>query len=115
MAAVVAPLVLRGEEALALPAAFVAGTFGVLVGADVLRQPPLYPSSSPGLYIIGGAGVFDLVYLSGLLALATAFAAHRLLGRGGNRSRGTRRRARPRWAGSPGRSAPAFGETSPVR
>jgi len=82
VAAVVAPLILRGEEALALPAAFVAGTFGVLVGADVLRQPPLYPSSSPGLYIIGGAGVFDLVYLSGLLALATAFAAHRLLGRG---------------------------------
>lgn len=81
VAALAAPLALRGEEALALPAAFVAGTFGVLVGADVLRQPPLYPSPQPGLYVIGGAGVFDLVYLSGLLALASAFAAHRILGR----------------------------------
>jgi uncharacterized RDD family membrane protein YckC len=81
VAALVAPLALRGAEGLALPASFVAGTFGVLVGADVLRQPPLYPSSQPGLYIIGGAGVFDLVYLSGLLALATAFVAHRVLRR----------------------------------
>jgi uncharacterized RDD family membrane protein YckC len=81
IAVLVAPLALRGKEALALPAAFVAGTFGVLVGADVLRQPPLYPSAQPGLYVIGGAGIFDLVYLSGLLALATAFVAHRALGR----------------------------------
>jgi len=82
VAALAAPWVFRGQEALALPAAFVSGTFGVLVGADVLRQPPLYPSAQPGLYIIGGAGVFDLVYLSGLLALATAFVVHRVLGRG---------------------------------
>jgi len=81
VAVLAVPLAFRGEEALALPAAFVAGTFGVLVGADVLRQPPLYPSAQPGLYIVGGAGVFDLVYLSGLLALATAFVAHRALGR----------------------------------
>jgi hypothetical protein len=82
VAVLAAPVALKGDEGLALPAAFVAGTFGVLVGADVLRQPPLYPSAQPGLYVIGGAGVFDLVYLSGLLALAAAFAAHRMLRRG---------------------------------
>lgn len=74
--------VFRDREAFALPVAFVASTLGVLVGADVLRQPPLYAGGPPGLYTIGGAGVVDLVYLSGLLALAAAYAAHRLLGRG---------------------------------
>jgi len=58
-----APQLWPRQEGLALPAAFLAGTFGVLVGADVLREPPLYPSPSAGLYIIGGAGVLDLVYL----------------------------------------------------
>ena len=82
LAVLAAPLFLAGEEALALPVAYVSSTFGVLVGADVLRQPPLYPSTTPGLYIIGGAGISDLVYLSGLLALASAFVAHRLARRG---------------------------------
>jgi uncharacterized membrane protein/uncharacterized RDD family membrane protein YckC len=82
LAVAAAPQFLPGEEALALPMAYLGSTFGVLVGADVLRQPPLYPSATPGLYIIGGAGVSDLVYLSGLLALATALVAHRLAGRG---------------------------------
>jgi uncharacterized RDD family membrane protein YckC len=82
LAVIVAPSVLPGKEGLALPAAFVASTFGVLVGADVLRQPPLYPSSSPGFYVIGGAGVLDLVYLSGLLGLFTAFVLHWSTGRG---------------------------------
>ncbi len=55
----------------------------MLIGADVLRQPPLYVAGTPpGLYAIGGAGVFDLVYLSGLLAFAGAWLVHRVLGRG---------------------------------
>jgi hypothetical protein len=81
VAVVLAPALMPGEEGFALPAAFAAGTFGVLVGADVLRQPPLYPGTQAGLYVIGGAGIFDLVYLSGLLALGAAFVAHRMLGR----------------------------------
>lgn len=76
-----APRFLRGAEGLALPVAFISGTFGVLVGADVLRQPPLYPSSTPGFYVVGGAGVLDLVYLSGLLAFATAYLLHYVLER----------------------------------
>ncbi len=71
-----ASLWLPRQEGLALPAAFLSGTFGVLVGADVLREPPLYPSPSAGLYIIGGAGLLDLVYLSGLLAFGAAYAVH---------------------------------------
>jgi uncharacterized RDD family membrane protein YckC/uncharacterized membrane protein len=83
VAAVVAEWVFPGAEGFALPVAFTAGTFGVLVGADVLRQPPLYAAGTPpGLYAIGGAGVLDLVYLSGLLAFAGAWVVHRALGRG---------------------------------
>lgn len=83
IAAASAEWVFPGAEGFALPVAYIAGTFGVLVGADVLRQPPLYGPGTPlGLYAIGGAGVLDLVYLSGLLALGAAFVTHRALGRG---------------------------------
>ena len=70
-----------GEEGFAIPTAFLAGTFGVLLGADLLRQPPLYGTGPSGLYTIGGAGVLDLVYLSGLLAFSAAYVGHRLVGR----------------------------------
>ena len=64
--------------ALALPYAGV--TLGVLVGADVLHQPPLYAPGAPSvLYSIGGAGLLDLLSLSGLLALAGAYGVVRLL------------------------------------
>lgn len=81
-AGLLAPRVFPREEGFALPAALFAGSAGVLIGADVLREPPLYGHGAPGLYAIGGAGVLDLVYLSGLLALASAFVVHRLNGRG---------------------------------
>ena len=80
-AALLAARALPGREAYALPIAYLATTFGVLLGADLLRQPPLYGSGPAGLYAIGGAGVLDLVYLSGLLALAAAYLTHRALGR----------------------------------
>jgi uncharacterized RDD family membrane protein YckC len=82
VAAIAAGAYAPGREALALPAAYAAGTLGVLVGADVLRQPPLYGTGPAGLYAIGGAGVFDLVYLSGLIAFAGAYVGHRLMRRG---------------------------------
>jgi len=80
-AAFLASRVFPGAEAFSLPVAYFATTFGVLLGADLLRQPPLYGSGPAGLYTIGGAGVLDLVYLSGLLALAAAYLGHRALGR----------------------------------
>lgn len=65
-----------------IPIGYVAATFGVLLGADLLREPPLYASKTTGLYAIGGAGLFDLVYLSGLFAAATAFVVYLALERG---------------------------------
>jgi uncharacterized RDD family membrane protein YckC len=82
VAAAVAPRLFPGREALALPVGFGAATLGVLIGADVLHQPPLYAGGPSGVYAIGGAGVLDLVYLSGLLGLVTAYGMHRWLGRG---------------------------------
>lgn len=82
VAGVVAPLAFPRTEGFALPAAYLAATVGVLLGADLLRQPPLYGSGPPGLYAIGGAGVLDLVYLSGLLALGSATIVHWAAGRG---------------------------------
>jgi uncharacterized membrane protein/uncharacterized RDD family membrane protein YckC len=80
-AVLLAPRVVPQREGFALPLAFLATTVGVLLGADLLREPPLYGSGPAGIYAIGGAGVLDVVYLSGLLALGTAFYLHRGLGR----------------------------------
>ena len=82
VAVLIARPLFEGREGLALPMAYSTTTFGVLVGADVLREPPLYGPGPMNLYVIGGANVLDLLYLSGLLALAAAYAAHRLLERG---------------------------------
>jgi len=55
----------------ATPVAFVAGTLGSLVGADLLhlREVRLLDS---GLISIGGAGTFDGILLSGIVALYLA-------------------------------------------
>jgi len=73
--------VFPNEEGFAIPTAFLASTFGVLLGADLLRQPPLYGTGPPGLYTIGGAGILDLVYISGILAFVAAYLGHRAAGR----------------------------------
>ncbi len=56
-----------------LAIAYASVTLGVLVGADVLHQPPLFAGNLPALYAIGGAGILDLLHLSGLLALLGAY------------------------------------------
>jgi uncharacterized RDD family membrane protein YckC len=81
VAAALAPRVFPGREGFALPVGFLSSTFGVLLGADLLRQPPLYVGGPPGLYTIGGAGVTDLVYLSGLLGLVGAYMGHQFADR----------------------------------
>jgi len=73
--------VFPNEEGFAIPTAFLGSTFGVLLGADLLRQPTLYGSGPSGLYTIGGAGILDLVYISGILAFGAAYLGHRALGR----------------------------------
>ncbi|MCI4327767.1 MAG: RDD family protein [Thermoplasmata archaeon] len=64
-----------------LPMAYASATIGVLIGADVLRQPPLYGPGPGAFYVIGGAGPEDLLYLSGLIALASAWAFERFVHR----------------------------------
>ncbi|MCI4360639.1 MAG: DUF1614 domain-containing protein, partial [Thermoplasmata archaeon] len=66
----------------ALGIGYATATFGVLIGADLLREPPLYGTAVTGLYAIGGAGTADLLYLSGLLALGAGVVVLRLLGPG---------------------------------
>jgi len=48
------------------PVAYISGVLGVLIGADVLHLGHLPPYS--GLMSIGGAGVFDGIFLVGILA-----------------------------------------------
>ena len=52
--------------------AYVAGSLGSLVGADVLRLARSYKELSAGLLSIGGAGVFDGVFMSGIIAFLLA-------------------------------------------
>ena len=82
VAALLAGRVFPNEGAFAIPTAYLGSTFGVLLGADLLRQPPLYGTGPSGVYAIGGAGVLDLVYLSGFLAFGAAYGMYRLLGGG---------------------------------
>ncbi len=51
--------------------AYVAGTFGTLVGADVLNLPRVRSLRAP-VVSIGGAGTFDGVFLTGLVAVLLA-------------------------------------------
>ena len=51
--------------------AYIAGTLGTLVGADVLNLPYLQGLGAP-VASIGGAGTFDSVFLTGILAVLLA-------------------------------------------
>lgn len=63
--AVLAAMLLAPEER--VPVAFVAGVLGPLIGADVLNLKEI-PRISTGVASIGGAGTFDGIVLSGILA-----------------------------------------------
>ena len=67
-AALFAFLLAPGEPALV---AFVSGTLGVLLGADVLRLPQVM-RGEVGMMSIGGAGVFDGIFLVGIVAALLA-------------------------------------------
>jgi len=51
--------------------AYVAGTFGHLVGADILNMPRVRSLQAP-MVSIGGAGTFDGVFLAGLVTVLLA-------------------------------------------
>jgi uncharacterized membrane protein len=50
------------------PLAYVCGTLGVLLGADVLRLRDIRTMGAP-MASIGGAGTFDGIFIAGLLAV----------------------------------------------
>jgi len=62
-------LLLAPEEAALV--AFVSGTLGVLLGADLLRLPQVV-RGEVGMMSIGGAGVFDGIFLVGIVAALLA-------------------------------------------
>lgn len=62
-------LLLNAE--LAAPLAYVSGSIGVLLGADVLRLPDVRKLGAP-IASIGGAGTFDGIFLTGIIAALLA-------------------------------------------
>jgi len=56
----------------AAPFAYICGTFGVLIGADVFHLFELlsYNSTTTITAVIGGAVVFDMIFITGVLAVA---------------------------------------------
>jgi uncharacterized membrane protein len=64
-----AALLLAPEHA--TPVAFVAGTFGPLVGADLLHLHEVERMDT-GIVSVDGAGTFDGILLSGIVALYLA-------------------------------------------
>lgn len=66
LAAVMVALALQPENA--APLAFASGVLGVLVGADLLRLPDIRSMGVP-VAAIGGAGTFDGIFLTGIIAV----------------------------------------------
>lgn len=69
IAAAVTGLLLGGESS--APLAYICGTLGVLVGADILRIGDIRQMGTP-LASIGGAGTFDGIYITGIVAVLLA-------------------------------------------
>lgn len=66
IAAALAALILNNDWA--APTAYVAGTLGTLIGADLLNLDKLNVLKAP-VASIGGAGTFDGIFLTGVLAV----------------------------------------------
>jgi uncharacterized membrane protein len=69
IAAAMAAMVLNYN--FAAPTAYVAGTLGTLIGADILHLDKLRYLRAP-VVSIGGAGTFDGIFLSGIIAVLLA-------------------------------------------
>ncbi len=69
LAAAIAGIVIDPEHSPAL--AYVGGTLGVLIGADLLRLKDIRKMGSP-VASIGGAGTFDGIFITGIIAVLLA-------------------------------------------
>ena len=67
--AAITAIVIGGATEAAL--AYTCGTLGTLIGADLMNLPRIRGLAAPEASI-GGAGTFDGVFLSGLLAVVIA-------------------------------------------
>ncbi len=67
-AALVATLINAAESA---PLAYISGTLGVLIGADILRLGDIRRLGTP-FASVGGAGTFDGIFITGILAVLLA-------------------------------------------
>jgi uncharacterized membrane protein len=80
--AAVMGLALAGGYRGSPPLAYISGTIGTLIGADVLSvltpgvlpalSPPELQRATPLVLSIGGAGVFDGIFLTGIIAVLLA-------------------------------------------
>lgn len=68
VAALTAVLIDAGHSA---PLAYVGGTLGVLIGADLLRLKDIRRMGTP-MAAIGGAGTFDGIFVTGIVAVLLA-------------------------------------------
>ena len=53
------------------PLAYICGTIGVLIGADLLRLKDIRKMGTP-IASIGGAGTFDGIFITGIVAVLLA-------------------------------------------
>lgn len=58
-------------ESASAPLAYICGTLGVLIGADLLRLKDIRKLGAP-IASIGGAGTFDGIFLTGIVAVLLA-------------------------------------------
>lgn len=68
-AAALLALMLNSEHS--APLAYVSGTFGVILGADLLRLPDIRKLGT-AFAAIGGAGTFDGIFITGIVAVLLA-------------------------------------------
>jgi uncharacterized membrane protein len=65
----------------AAPLAYVSGVIGTIVGADIFRLEEVLafdpPSDGVSVLSIGGANIFDMVYLTGIIAVVIAMVVIR--------------------------------------
>lgn len=69
IAAALAAIMINSEQS--APLAYVCGTLGVLIGADLLRLGNIRRMGVP-IASIGGAGTFDGIFLTGIVAVLLA-------------------------------------------
>jgi len=59
------------DSAHSAPLAYISGTLGVIIGADLLRIPDIRKLGTP-FASIGGAGTFDGIFITGIVAVLLA-------------------------------------------